>query len=163
MALGRACPPGGPWAAPLSGTGTGSPCWSLCPPEEEATALRPEFQPPTPRLMGKTPQLLPQTQLGASSAPTLPSQGGAHRAPSARPCSSTTPVGLVGASLVPKQAHVSSRGTLSMMAWTLHPQDSCATNILSKPHPRPPLPQPRPTCPCFLGIMQATSKSHFLN
>lgn len=161
MALGRACPPGGPWAAPLWGTGTGSPCWSLCPPEEEATALRPGFQPPTPRLMGKTPQLLPQTQLRASSAPTLPSQGGTQ-GPECQALFLHDTCGASGSIFSPQTSSHEQQRYLKHDGLDFTPSRlMCHTHFVKAT--RKASTAPAKTCPCFLGIMEAISKSHFLN
>lgn len=128
-----ACPPAGPWAAPRWAMGQGSLCWSLCPPEEEVTALR-------PRSFSHRPwdaphachfAFVPQTQLGASWAPTLPSQDSTP-GPSAGPYSSRTLwLGLVGAYSVPKQAPVTAE--VSEAPWPARHTPK-ATHILSKPH-----------------------------
>lgn len=150
-----ACPPAGPWAAPLWATGPGSLCWSLCPPGEGATALRPktralathpethgEDSPAIPH--SRHLAFVPQTQLGASSSLAMPSQDGAQ-GPQCQPLflQDICRLRLVGAYLVPRQAHMSSRSTSSTGVLDFTTSRLMCQEHLTKPRPKPPPPQPR--------------------
>lgn len=148
-----ACPPAGPWAAPLWATGPGSLCWSLCPPGGEATALRPitRVSATHPETQGEDSSavphschlaFVPQTRLGASSAPAMPSQNGTQ-------VPAPIPAGYLwveagGSIFSPQTSSHEQQKHLKHRCPGLHtPSRLMCQEHLTKPHPKPPPPQPR--------------------